>query len=61
MDNIHKPRGIYADIMLESSYTNTHVFTQLFKEPDRFGQDNKFAEGLVNRLSILSANLQPRS
>ena len=49
------PRGIYADIMLESSYTNTHVFTQLFKEPDRFGQDNEFAEGLVNRLSILSA------
>ena len=46
--------------MLESSYTNTHVFTQLFKEPDRFGQDNKFAEGLVNRLSILSA-IQPRS
>ena len=34
--------------MLESYYTNTHVFTQLFKEPDRFGQDNKFAEGLVN-------------
>ena len=25
-------------------YTNTHVFTQLFKEPDRFDGDDKFAE-----------------
>ena len=49
------PRGIYADIMLDSDYSNTHIFTQLFKEPDRFGQDEQFAEGLVNRLSILSA------
>ena len=49
------PRNIYADIMLESHYSNTHVFTQLFKEPDRFSGDEKFAEGLVNRLSILSA------
>ena len=49
------PRNIYADIMLESHYSNTHVYTQLFKEPDRFGGDAKFAEGLVNRLSILSA------
>ncbi len=49
------PRNIYADIMLESHYTNTHVFTQLFKEPDRFSGDEAFAEGLVNRLSILSA------
>ena len=49
------PRDVYRDIMLESSYTNTHVFTQLFKEPDRFDGDAKFAEGLVNRLSILSA------
>ena len=49
------PRNIYADIMLESHYTNTHVFTQLFKNPDRFSGDEAFAEGLVNRLSILSA------
>jgi len=49
------PRNIYADIMLESHYSNTHVFTQLFKNPDRFGGDNQFAEGLVNRLSVLSA------
>jgi len=49
------PRDVYRDIMLESSYTNTHVFTQLFKEPDRFGGDAEFAEGLVNRLSVLSA------
>ena len=49
------PRNIYADIMLETHHTNTHVFTQVFSQPDRFGGDNKFAEGLVNRLSILSA------
>ena len=49
------PRNIYADIMLESHQSNTHVYTQLFKEPDRFDGDAKFAEGLVNRLSILSA------
>ena len=49
------PRNIYADIMLDSHYTNTHVFTQVFNQPDRFGGDEQFAEGLVNRLSILSA------
>ena len=49
------PRDIYADIMMESSYTNSHVFTQLFKEPDRFDGDAKFAEGLINRLTVLSA------
>ena len=49
------PRDIYADIMLENHYTNTHVFTQVFNQPDRFGGDNKFSEGLINRLSILSA------
>tara|TARA_B100001173_G_scaffold141690_1_gene122975 strand:+ start:9099 stop:10934 length:1836 start_codon:yes stop_codon:yes gene_type:complete len=49
------PRNIYADIMLDSHYTNTHVFTQVFSQPDRFGGDEQFAEGLVNRLSILSA------
>jgi len=49
------PRNIYADIMLDSHYTNTHVFTQVFSQPDRFSGDEQFAEGLVNRLSILSA------
>jgi adenylate cyclase len=49
------PRSIYRDLMLDTSYTNTHVFTQLFKEPDRFQGDEAFAEGLVNRLSILSS------
>ena len=47
-------RNIYSDIMLESHHTNTHVFTQVFNQPDRFGGDNQFAEGLVNRLSVLS-------
>ena len=49
------PRNIYADIMLDNHHTNTHVFTQVFNQPDRFGGDSRFAEGLVNRLSILSA------
>ena len=49
------PRNLYSDILFESHYSNTHVFTQLFKEPDRFQGDESFAEGLVNRLTILSA------
>ena len=49
------PRNIYSDIMLENHHTNTHVFTQVFNQPDRFGGDVEFATGLVNRLSILSA------
>ena len=49
------PRNIYSEIMLDTHYSNTHVFTQVFNQPDRFGGDEKFAEGLVNRLSILSA------
>ena len=49
------PRNIYSDILFETHYSNTHVFTQLFKEPDRFQGDESFAEGLVNRLTILSA------
>ena len=48
-------RNIYSDIMLENHHTNTHVFTQVFNQPDRFGGDVEFATGLVNRLSILSA------
>jgi adenylate cyclase len=49
-------RSIYRDILLDTHYTNTHVFTQLFNQPDRNqGEDEIFAEGLVNRLTILSA------
>ena len=49
-------RSIYRDILLDTHYTNTHVFTQLFNQPDRnLGEDEIFAEGLVNRLTILSA------
>ena len=40
------PRNIYADIMLDSHYTNTHVFTQVFNQPDRFGGDEQIAGGL---------------
>jgi len=49
------PRGIYRDILLDTDPTNTHVFAIAFTEPDRFGQDNDFAEGLINRLTILSS------
>ena len=49
-------RSIYRDILLDTHYTNTHVFTQLFNQPDRSsGEDEIFAEGLVNRLTILSS------
>lgn len=49
-------RGIYTDLLLNSHYTNTHVFTQLFAKPDRQPEEDlKLAEGLINRLTILSA------
>ena len=49
-------RSIYRDILLDTHYTNTHVFTQLFSKPDRdASEDEMFAEGLINRLTILSA------
>ena len=49
-------RSIYRDIMLDTSYTNTHGFTHRFNKPDRNqGEDEIFAEGLVNRLSILAS------
>ena len=50
------PRDIYRDLLLNTDYTNTHVFSILFAEPDRFGGDESFAEGLINRLSILSSS-----
>ena len=49
-------RGIYRDILLNTHYSNTHLFSTLFSESDRDpSQDNLFAEGLVNRLTILGA------
>ena len=49
------PRKIYADKLLESHWSNTYVFTQVFSEVDRFGGDEEFATALVNRLSILAS------
>ena len=49
------PRNIYKDLLLDTHYTNTHVFNQIFSEPDRFKGDEEFAEGLRNRLTILSS------
>ena len=48
-------RDIYGDMLWDTHYSNTHVFNILFSEPDRFGGDEVFANGLVNRLSILSS------
>ena len=49
-------RGIYRDLLLDTHFSNTHVFTILFGQPDRDPtQDEIFAEGLVNRLTILAA------
>ena len=49
-------RGIYRDLLLNTHFSNTHVFTFLFGQPDRDPtQDEILAEGLVNRLTILAA------
>lgn len=49
-------RSVYRDLLLNTHFSNTHVFTILFGQPDRDPtQDEIFAEGLVNRLSILAA------
>ena len=49
-------RGIYRDLLLNTHYSNTHIFGMLFSKPDRDPtQDAVFAEGLVNRLTILGA------
>ena len=49
-------RGIYRDLLLDTHYSNTHIFGMLFSKPDRDPtQDPIFAEGLVNRLTILGA------
>ena len=49
------PRNIYRDVLLNTSPTNTHVINIVFSEPDRFGGDELFAEGLINRLTIIGA------
>ena len=49
------PRKIYGDILLNTDPSLTHVFAIGFTEPDRFEQDEDFALGLINRLSILSS------
>ena len=49
------PRNFYRDILLQTDPSNTHVFAIGFTEPDRFGGDELFAEGLINRLTILSS------
>jgi len=49
------PRNVYADVLWETDPTNTHIFTMVFSEPDRFGKDDEFAEALVNRLTILGS------
>ena len=55
------PRGNYSQLMLDSHYSNTHVFSMVFSEPDRTpNEDLLFAEGLVNRLSILSSAPSPQ-
>ena len=51
------PRGIYRDLLLNSHFSNTSVFTILFSEPDRDPtQDAILSEGLVNRLTIISSS-----
>ena len=55
------PRGNYGQLMLDSHYSNTHVFSMVFSESDRTpNEDSLFAEGLINRLSILSSAPSPQ-
>ena len=55
------PRGDYSKLMLDSHYSNTHVFSMVFSEPDRQpSEDSLFAEGLINRLSVLSSAPSPQ-
>lgn len=55
------PRGNYSQLMLGSHYSNTHVFSMVFSENDRTpNEDTLFAEGLINRLSILSSAPSPQ-
>ena len=50
------PRGIYGDVLETTDYSNTHIFTQIFSEPDREpAEDAKFSASLRQRLTILSA------
>ena len=49
------PRNIYRDVLLNTSPTNTHVINIVFSEPDRFGGDELFAEGLINRLTVIGS------
>ena len=49
-------RSVYRDLLLSTHWSNTHVFSILFNQPDRqSSEDVAFAEGLVNRLTILSS------
>ena len=50
------PRDIYADLLLNSSDSLTHVFAIKFAEPDRFGGDPAFAFALEERLTLLSSS-----
>ena len=50
------PRNIYADLMMNSSESLTHVFAIKFAEEDRFSQDATFANALDQRLSLLSSS-----
>jgi len=50
------PRDIYADLLLNSDESLTHVFAIKFAEPDRFGGDQAFAGALDQRLSLLSSS-----
>ena len=49
------PRNIYRDVLLNTSPTNTHVINIVLVNPIDSVEMNYFAEGLINRLTIISA------
>ena len=56
MVSFHGLRNIYADLMMNSSESLTHVFAIKFAEEDRFGGTQAFANALDQRLSLLSSS-----
>ncbi len=50
------PRGVWADMINQTSETNPSVLTATFAQPDRFGEDEELRQALGNRLSLLSAS-----
>ena len=50
------PRGVWADMIGQTSETNPSILTATFAQPDRFGEDKELVKSLGSRLTLLSAS-----